>query len=426
MSRIVLNTFGSFGDLHPYLALAVRLRQRGHEPAIATSEVYRTKVTAEGFAFYAVRPDVGELVHDNAFLRKLWHPRRGTQYLLRDYVLPAVEQSYADLLEACKGADLLLTHTAGYAGPVAAEKLGLRWLSVALQPTVFMSVYDPPVLAPAPWLRHFYKLGRAPLTAALSTAKRATRRWAEPVFRLRRRLGLPEPRVNPIFEGQFSPFGTLALFSRHFAQPQPDWPPRVRVTGFPFYDRSGVVPGMRFAGAEEADALERFLRAGPPPIVFTLGSSAVMQPGRFFEESIAAARKLGVRAVLLMGSSANKPNLPLSMFAAGYIPYSEIMPRAAAIVHQGGIGTMAQALRAGRPMLVVPWAHDQPDNAERARRLGVGRVVSRSRYTAGRAAREIGILLADKACIGQARELGARIASEDGAEHACRAIEEAI
>lgn len=426
MARIVLNTFGSFGDLHPYLALALRLRERGHEPAIAAAEVYRAKVTAEGVAFHAVRPDVGELMSNGAFLAKLWHPRRGTEYLLRDYVLPAVEQSYADLLGACQKADLLLTHTAGYAGPVVAEKLGLHWLSVVLQPAVFMSAYDPPVLAPVAWLRHICRLGPWPFAMTRGIARRIASRWAEPVCRLRRKIGLGEPRANPILEGQFSPFGTLALFSHCFARAQPDWPAGVRVTGFPFYDRLGAMTGMRLTGVEESEALKRFLDSGPAPVLFTLGSSAVMQPGSFFEESIAAARKLGVRAVLLVGASGSRPDLPDSMFAAGYARYSEIMPRAAAIVHQGGIGTTAQALRAGRPMLVVPWAHDQPDNAERTRKLGVARVVARARYAADRAAREIGRLLEDNACAQRAGELATKIAAEDGAAEACRAIEETV
>lgn len=426
MARIVLNTFGSFGDLHPYLALAIRLRERGHEPAIATSEVYRAKITAEGIAFHCVRPDVGELMGDRALLHKVWHPRRGTEFLLRDYVLPAVEQSYADLREACRGADLLLTHTAGYAGPVVAEKLGLRWLSVVLQPAVFMSVCEPPVLAPAPWLRNFYPLGHWPFAVTLAIAKRKTRRWAEPVFRLRRRIGLPETRENPIFEGQFSPFGTLALFSRYFARPQLDWPTGVHVTGFPFYDRPGTLTGLRFANPAELESLERFLTKGPAPVLFTLGSSAVMQPDGFFTESIAAARKLGVRAVLLVGTSGSVADLPDSMFTASYVPYSEIMPRAAAIVHQGGIGTTAQAIRAGRPMLIVPWAHDQPDNAERARRLGVASVVSRAHYTAKRAAKKLGRLLEDDACARRAGELGKHIVAEDGVREACRRVEETL
>jgi UDP:flavonoid glycosyltransferase YjiC (YdhE family) len=105
-----------------------------------------------------------------------------------------------------------------------------------------------------------------------------------------------------------------------------------------------------------------------------LGSSAVTQPGSFFRESIEAAAAEGFRAVMLVGpgeAAALSRTVPANVFVAGYAPYSTVMPRCAAIVHQGGIGTTAQALRSGRPMVVVPWAYDQADNAHRAQRLGV-------------------------------------------------------
>ena len=159
MAKIVLNTFGSFGDLHPYLAIAIELARRGHQPLIATSEVYRTKVEAEGIAFASVRPNVGELMDQPEFLKKLWDPKHGSKYLIRDYLLPNVEAAIEDLAEVCAGADLLVTHAAAYAGPIVAEKQNLRWISIALQPTIMFSTYDPPVMAPALWARYFYGLG---------------------------------------------------------------------------------------------------------------------------------------------------------------------------------------------------------------------------------------------------------------------------
>src|SRR5262249_15866724 len=155
----------------------------------------------------------------------------------------------------------------------------------------------------------------------------------------------------------------LALFSRLLGDKQLDWPPQTVITGFPFYDQDGDA-GMP---AE----LAAFLDAGPPPIVFTLGSSAVQDAGLFYEPTIAPARQLGRRAVLLVGKdSSNRPaSLPEGMLAVDYAPFSELFPQAAAIVHQGGVGTTAQAMRSGRPMLVMPYAHDQPDNAARIVRL---------------------------------------------------------
>lgn len=427
MARIVLNTFGSFGDLHPYLAVAIGLKRRGHQAIVATAEVYRAKVEAEGVDFAPVRPNIGEMSDNKEFLQKVWHPKRGTQFLVRDYIMPAVEQSFEDLLPVCKNADLLLTHAAGYAGPVVGEHLKLRWVSVVLQPMAFLSRYDPPVLPPARWLRKIERLGPGVVGAVLNLGKRSAASWARPVAALRRKVGLPAASANPIFEGQFSPFGTLAWFSEAYAKAQPDWPAGTRVTGFPFYDQLGA--GFERWSSDADGGLketEQFLADGSAPILFTLGSSAVMEPGSFYRESFEAARRLGKRAILLAGAlpreSFPQP-LPNSIHIAAYAPYSQVMPFCAASVHQGGIGTTAQALRAGRPMLVVPWAHDQPDNAARVERLGCGRTIPRHHYTAASAIQELKRLVTDGSYSLNASEMGRKIAGEDGIETACSAVE---
>ncbi len=309
---------------------------------IATSEVYRVKIETEGIAFAAVRPDVGELLGNKDMIRRIWDPVKGPEALIRGYLMPAVEQSYKDLSLACEGADLLLTHAAAYAGPVVAEKLRLRWLSVALQPLVFFSAYDKPTVAGVPGIRFLNMLGPVFTRALLSLGRRRTSSWAAPLHELRKRVGLPPLTKNLLMGGQFSPFGTVAMFSKYFAQPQPDWPAGTHVTGFPFFDRGG----------EEGAALARFLDAGPAPVLFTLGSSAVMEPGSFYRESFEAAQRLGIRAVLLVGlmsRDAFPQPQPDSIHIASYAPYSELMPRCAASVHQGGLALPPKPCgRAGR------------------------------------------------------------------------------
>ncbi|MBV9308987.1 MAG: glycosyltransferase [Acidobacteriaceae bacterium] len=430
MARTVLNTFGSFGDLHPYLALALGLKARGHHPVIATSAVYAKKVEAEGIGFAPVRPDVGELLDRPEFVKKLWHPRRGSEYLIRDYLIPRVREGFADLREACRGADLLVTHAAAYPGPIVGELLRIPWISVALQPAVMFSVSDPFVIPAIPWVRHLYPLGPGVFRSLMWMAKTSMKGWIRPIQELRREIGLPTTNKNPIMQGQFSPFGTLALFSKHFAQPQPDWPPRTTQTGFVFYDQLGEgMPGVRSDKRQQTEELRNFLGDGPPPVLFTLGSSAVMQAGGFFAESLDATRKLNIRAIMLTGNFGREqlPSpLPSSIFVTDYLPYSEIMPKAAVIVHQGGIGTTAQGLRAGRPALVVPWSHDQPDNAERLRKIGVGRTISRKRYRAQLVVEELKHLLNDKSYAERAQQIGSQIASEDGISCACDAIGAAL
>jgi UDP:flavonoid glycosyltransferase YjiC (YdhE family) len=426
VARIVLNTFGSFGDLHPYLALAVELRRRGHDAVIATSEVYRQKIQGEQVEFAAVRPDVGELLNQPEFVEKLWHQERGTEHLIRGYLMPQVNEAYEDLSAACQRADLLLTHVAAYAGPTVAEVLKLPWISIVLQPSMFLSRYDPPLL-PVAWIRHLYALGPQARAAIFKLGKARVRSWTRPLLQLRHKLGL-STAANPVFEGALSPHRTLALFSPQFAAPQPDWPGNVQVTGFVFYDRRGE--GFeRFSSHSDEEVRHRmseFLERGSPPVVFTLGSSAVMQPGNFYRESMTAAVKLGLRAILLAGGDerAQLPHtMPDSIFVADYAPYSEVLPRVALTVHQGGIGTTAQALRAGRPMLVVPWAHDQPDNAERLRRIGVAQWMDRRRYTADRAAEKIRTLLDGQGYRERAAAIGKNIQHEDGLRASCDAIE---
>jgi UDP:flavonoid glycosyltransferase YjiC (YdhE family) len=221
-----------------------------------------------------------------------------------------------------------------------------------------------------------------------------------------------------MFEGMNSPDLVLALFSEALATPQPDWPKQTCVTGFTFYDRNGDT-GL-------SPELASFLDAGDPPIVFTLGSSAVWVADKFYLESAKAALKLGYRAVLLVGN--NNPSLPKELQSKDigvfdYAPYSELFHRAAAIVHQGGVGTTAQVLRSGRPMLVVPFSNDQPDNAARITRLGVGRTIDRDRYTASRAAKELNRLLREPRYQAKAAEVGAKVRAENGVKVACDAIE---
>jgi rhamnosyltransferase subunit B len=210
----------------------------------------------------------------------------------------------------------------------------------------------------------------------------------------------------------------LAMFSPLLGEPQPDWPKATKVTGFVFYDGA---EGQRNLSPE----LERFLREGPPPLVFTLGSAAVLDAGDFYQQSVQAAVLTGQRAVLLVGNDPrNVPSgVPENVCVANYAPYSKLFPHASVIIHQGGVGTTAQALRAGKPMLVMPYSHDQPDNARRVRRLGVARIIRRRRYTAELAARKITLLLEKSSVQHRAARIGERLSREDGLKAACDALE---
>lgn len=413
MARIVLAPLGSLGDLHPFLSLALGLAGRGHEVVFAAADFYRSRIEGLGFQLHPMRPAI---TPDHAEKMAYWmDARKGPERVLREFVLPVLPESYADLSRALAGADFLVSGELVFAARTAAEVHGLPWAFVALSPLSFFSAYDPSVLPPFPALARLRSLGPAVNGAIVRFGHRVTRPWGEPIQRLRRELGLP-PVENPFFDGKHSPHLVLALYSRLLGGPQPDWPASAVQTGFAFYDRDET-------GADLPEELDRFLSEGEAPVVFTLGSAAVGAAGDFFARSAAAAELLGRRAVLLVGDNPNPPGLSPWIVSARYAPYSQLFPRAAAIVHQGGIGTCGQALRAGRPALVVPWGHDQPDNAARLVRLGTSRTLPRERYTAGRAARELARLLDDPAYTAKAAAAAAVIRQEDGVGAACDAIE---
>jgi UDP:flavonoid glycosyltransferase YjiC (YdhE family) len=418
-ARIVFTTFGSLGDLHPYLAIALRLKARGHDPVIATSQVYRRRVESLGLAFHPVRPDRVEQRGDPSMMDRMRGTRRSPDQVFREMFMPSLRESYLDTLVAAEGADLLVSHPLAFATRLVAEQTGTRWVSSVLQPLALFSAYDPPVVGPLALVSGLLALGPAVHRPLVRGAKWSLRGWSEPWHELRSEVGLPPTDQNPIFDGQHSPLLVLALFSQIFGSPQPDWPAQTVVTGFPFYDEEDK---------ELPVALARFLDVGPPPIVFTLGTSAVAQAGSFYEQSAEAAAMLGRRAVLLTGKDPrNRPaSLPPGVVAVDYVPYAALFPHAAAVVHQGGIGTTAQAMRHGRVMLIVPFAHDQPDNARRVSKLRIGRTLSRRSYTAERVATKLSQLLGDRGAAIRAARAGVAVRADDGVGTACDAIEATV
>ncbi len=413
--RIVIACWGSHGDLFPYIGLALALKQHGHDAVVATIPSYRTNVEREGIEFAEIGPDIDPgAPNARELYERVMDPVKGSGVIIKELLMPKLEESYEQLERAVAGADLLLSHPITYAAPIVAEHARLPWLSTVLAPMLFFSKHDPPVLPVLPRANDLPLIGTWLVRRLLPFARRMTRDWGEPVQALRSKLGLPRS-ADPIFEGQFSPHGTLALYSRVLGLPQPDWPPSVTTTGTVFYNESVPLEPK----------LENFLAAGEPPVVFTLGTSAVGAAGGFYRESAAAAAQLGVRAVMLTGGFAqNRPDgVPPSVLLVDRAPHQLLFPRASAVVHQCGAGTTAQALHSGRPTLLVPHGHDQFDNARRVRKLGVARTVFPSEYRAERVARELRALLDEPRYRERAAAVSLVVRQERGAEAAVAVIE---
>ena len=304
---------------------------------------------------------------------------------------------------------------------IVAERLRIPQVTAVLQPLMMFSADEAP-LSPDLWM--FAPGQRRGLALAWNKAIRPLvfaemrRRYAPKVNRLRRELGLPPSDHAPVFGIPKSTVLTLGLYSPYIAPPRPDMNPKTLITGFTFFDSAdGDVDTL------DAEA-ESFLAAGEAPIVFTLGSFAVHAPGSFFTSSIAIARKLKRRAILLTGSDLGLPPSD-DVLVRHYLPHSLIFPSAAAVVHYGGMGTTAQALRAGKPQLVVPHFGDQFDNASRLKRLGVADITRPEHYAVEGEAK-LARLLADRSVQENAAVLAPLIRAENGAGAAADAIARVI
>lgn len=419
--RIVMATVGSQGDLFPFLAVGRELAARGHEVIIGAHGIHRDAVVEAGLTFL-LASGIEEPADKAAFAARAFDPVRGPRFVIRDLAAADVAASYAALEPVCRDADAIVTTTLAFAGQILGETTGAAWLSAVFAPSVFLSALDPPATGVS-WLDRFFRSspGRGALLRKL--AEWVTSSWTADVRRFRASLGLPPVSGwgDPLHRGQHARDGVLAMYSPLLGHPPADAPTNTLVAGYCRYAASAGVlsPG-----------LAAFLDAGDPPIVFTLGSAAVHAGERFLLQSLVAAGSLKRRAVLLIGSPEMRARLPHELpdgvVAYEYAPHGALFARAAAVVHHGGVGTTQEALRSGRPQLVVPHGFDQPDNASRVVRLGVGDVLPARRYRADAVAQRLEALLGDDGVALKAQWVAAGIRAEQGAVVAADAIEVAM
>ena len=410
--RILLIPVGSAGDVHPYVGVGLALKARGHDVSVITSAYFAPLMqrvglrllplgTVEQYETVTAHPD-------------LWNQTRGIQ-VIADAVALGTPELYRAVEAECRTSPVLLVGSGlAFAARIAHETLGLPLVTMHLQPSCFHSVHKSPVMAP--WLSSINRLPR-PLKRALFWLidLAADRVMAPAANQLRRELGLAPVR-HITSRWWHSPQRVIGLFPDWFAPPQPDWPAQTVLTGFPLFDER--------AATVAPEAVEGFLDAGDPPIVFAAGSGN-RQAARFFAAGADACQRLGRRGLLLTRYPQQLPAaLPHGIRSFDYIPFSQVLPRAAALVHHGGIGTAAQGLAAGRPQLVMPMTFDQPDNASRLARLGVARVLRPATFTGPAVARELGALLEEADVARTCEQVAEHFRGVDPITRTCDLIEE--
>lgn len=394
MAEILLLPFGSAGDVFPFIWLGRQLKARGHRVRMITACLFEEHAIRAGLEFISLgkRDEFEAMIRDP----RIWKSGIGTKVVF-DFAAKSVEP-YLEAIESCGPVDLMLAPVTAFAARLAREKHGVPLITVHLQPAVFVSAHETPLLHPA--MRFFNKLPVWLKRLFLALPNPVDLFALPTVRRICQANGVKPPR-SLWREWWDSPDGVLALFPAWFAQPQPDWPANLMQWTFPLEDLAKE--------QELTPELTAFLAEGERPVVFTPGSANV-QATRFFAVAAEAVRRVGCRAVFVTRDPGQVPkDLPTGVITVEYAPFSILLRHSAVFVHHGGIGTMSQGFAAGVPQLIMAMAHDQPDNADRLERLGAGLGMSVRQFTPERVERELKQLLQDveirQAALGCAEKL---------------------
>ncbi len=415
--HIVFATTGSLGDLYPFLAVGQKLNEKGHHVVIATTKIYASIVEKAGLTFHHMRPDPEDTA---SFHAKFMDSHTSAKFVFQNYLSPAIEKSYSDLLVATKNADLLISQSLALAAPLVADTTHIPWLSAVFQPMTLFSRYDPPCLPFLFFLPSKLSFSTRFNGKIMAYAKKYTLPWVKDVTNLKQNLGIQSDQ-HPIYEGQLSSQGVLAMFSPLIGQPQSDWPEHTVQTGSALFTQHDDTL---------SDDLMRFIGKDEPFLVFTLGSASSNAAGNFYSESLNAARQIGCRALLLTSglSALEKFPDPLPEWAlrVNYAPYGQIFKHATVIIHSGGIATSMTAIQSGQPQIVVPFAHDQIDNAKRLKKLGISRTIKRKDYNATTIVAHLKNMIADQKLYDKTKLIASQANMEDGATAACLEIEKML
>ncbi|HEY4329722.1 MAG TPA: nucleotide disphospho-sugar-binding domain-containing protein [Phycisphaerae bacterium] len=386
--KFIMVPIGSAGDVHPFIWIARLLQQRGHEVVFLAQEAVRKMPEAAGLKTIPW----GNLQRQEDILRNpdIWHPSKAIKLILEhmpEWARESIPMIRSEL-EGGEGRSVMIAGALAFGARVIAERWDVPLLTIHLQPTVFMSAVDTPVMmAKGEWLPKLPRFLRQLFFDFVNW--RVDGLLGPTMGQVRESVGLPAGRVIGLMRSYWnSPDGVLCTFPEWFAPKASDWPPQAVVTRFPLYDESTDRP---------LDAsLEQFMSAGEPPIVITPGS-ANAHGHSFIRESLLACQRIGKRALVVTRFPETVGPLPAGSASFEYVPFGRIFLRAAAVVHHGGVGTTAQCLAAGVPQFLMPMAHDQPDNAARIKKMECGDYLYPGKFKARRIAKKLSLLLASDA-----------------------------
>ena len=412
--HVILVALGSSGDVHPLIGVGLEFQRRGHDVILVTSCHFEPLVRKVGLQCVPLGTEEEyQAVTSNPDLS---HPRKGTELVIEYCCTRPTREVYQIIADAyMPGETVVVASGLAFGARIAQEKLGVLLVTTFIQPLTFRSVYDTPVYGWLPMPQATPHAIKRMVFRAIDVF--ADRLAAPPANAFRGELGLPP--VKRIFNDWWmSPQMIIGLFPDWYGSPQQDWPAQTVLTGFPMYDETGTT--------EIPQVAQDFFDQGDAPIVFTPGSfcSAVRFGRSFFEASAQACQILGRRGVLLTRFPDHIPDsLPDGVVHFDYLPLGQILSRSAAMVYHGGMGTMAQTLKAGIPHLVMPMGFDQHDNARRLAGLGVADSLKPAAYRGRAVARKLEHLLTSPSVVDSCCNVALKFNGINPRAEACDAVE---
>jgi rhamnosyltransferase subunit B len=412
--HFLLVPFGTAGDVYPLMGIGVGLKKRGHTVTVITHSYFRNLILRFGLEYVDLHDSDG--YSDAMNHPDHWDPKRGLKKDAHFLLNNSMRKHYAAIEKLyVPSKTVAVTSHGGYGVRIAQDKLGIPVVSAHITPALIRSAARPFTQPIADWT----------IRALLFEPERQFYHWfidkffADPLLapeinKFRAELGLP-PIRRIIHRWIHSPQCILGLFPGWLAEPIPeDWPPHVQFTGFPFFDE---------ADSALPDDAERFLKAGDSPIVFTPGTG-VTHVTHFFEAAVFACQRLKMRGLFLTKFPEQIPDrLPDSIRHYPFLPLSQLLPRSAALVSHGGIGTAAQALRAGVPQLMMPMSYEQPENARRMSRMGIARWLWPKHFRGPAVAQHLNDLVKSQRVRDKCRALAESFPKGDPVRETCDALE---
>ena len=411
MLKIIIYALGTGGDIDPMVGVGLELQRRGYEVAFLSNDYFKPRILAAGFEFVSV----GTLEqYHKGNTPEAWERTNRTDNF-EHYHAPAFEPAFEYVKSLCDQKILVLALGEENGARVAARKFNLPFIDFILSPNIIFSAFNPP--APTSWvipssipgfiMRFLLRRNRNAKYKRFCNAPYTAEYRA-----VRKRLQCPLK-----FRSKSKALLQIGFFPEWFGMRAKDWPKNIKLVGFPL---------LNHANSSSRSELDAFIEKRGAPIIFTSGTG-VKDVEDLFKEGRKICEQLQVPGLFVGGSIGVKflqdSNLCTHM---DYIDFEYALPKALAIIHHGGIGTTAQAIKAGIPQLIRPLKYDQPDNADRIYKLGLGTYVIPEKFNAEQVAPMISNMLQKAKNSKALRHYAADVNKSSAIVNACDLIEQAF